>query len=549
MSSNEKYGYEAEDVRRHARGAWLEILTRLAPELDEAVAKAPRHVTCPFPEHGGKNDFRLFRDAAETGGGVCTCGTSHDGFELLMRLNGWSFGEALREVGDLTGAPRKEYRKQEARKVEKPRRAEVTQEVLPEDMGAPVKVHQGTLEDFGRAPFRFDKKNSVSFFVKIKQRSGGVHTLWGVDLEPALQAVNAEVGHEVVLRNHGKQPVKILIQPTREGEAPREREAYKNVWRCTNLTLPDEPRNNLDDIENPGDEPALSNEEPEARIVKTKAKRKQAPAKSDSWMEEAKRKSAMREERRKKSDARIQQQHADLWNQCISTGTDMASPIHRYLHSRGITISMTRRDYLSADHVRFCPSTSYYEENEEKKYEKVGDFPALVCAVRAPDGEILTLHRTYLTSDGQKAPVESARKMMPVPQEVKLGGGAIRVGAPLNGYLGVAEGLESALAATQGTGIPCWSTVNAALLAQFEPPKDVHTVVVFADKDRSRTGELAAAQLQARLEAEGIKVVIMLPPQAIPANGKGIDWNDVLIEHGLLGFPCRRSLDRMLKST
>lgn len=535
----EKYGYDADVVRSHARGAWLEILSRLAPTLDDAIARSPRHVTCPFPDHGGEKDFRLFRDAAETGGGVCTCGTSHDGFELLMRANGWNFSDTLREVGDLIGAPKKVYGGGNAAVKQQAVKGELAQ---PEKLGKAVRKYVGRITEFGVAPFRFDENNSESFFVKLEDRKGAEQQVWGVDLEPALKAANAQVGHVVVLSNHGRQPVKLLIQPTQKGEKAKEREVYKNVWRCKNVTKPEmaeDVNSSQDSVEEELDAPIRNQVADDGH---------QGRHNSLSWLEAAKSKAAKREEKRKKSDARAQQAHADLWNQCIGTNAVMASPFHRYLHGRGINITMTRKDYLTPENVRFSISSPYYEENEEKRYEKIGDFPALVCAVRSPEGEILTLHRTYLTSDGKKAPVDSARKMMPVAHDVRLGGSAIRLGQPQNGYLAVAEGLETALAATQGSGIPCWSTVNASLLAQFEPPKDVHTLVIFADKDRSRTGEIAAAQLQARLETEGVKVLIMVPPQAIPEGEKGIDWNDVLKQHGLLGFPCRRLMDRMLKS-
>lgn len=535
-----KYSYDADQVRNHAKGAWLQILERLAPELGDAIDRAPRHVDCPFPGHGGAKDFRLFRDAAETGGGVCTCGTSHDGFELLMKLYGWSFADTLKEVGDLIGAPKKvfERREKKARVNGKPAQ-EVT--ALPENLGKPVRTAAGKLVDFGTAPYNFDKKNSQSFFVKLERRDGAIHTVWGVELEPAMKAAKAEVGHVVVFKNYGRQPVVIVEQPRSKGDEPREREVYKNIWRCENRTAPVEEETDEVEADDFEDAVELNNEQKPAR-ARTK------PASNPDWVAEAKANAAKREERNKRRDERVQQNHADTWNQCVSTEADMASPLHRYLHGRGINITLTRKAYLSPENVRFAVSTPYHEENEENRYEKIGDFPALVCAVRAPNGDIMTLHRTYLTGNGEKAPVENARKMMPVPASVKLAGSAIRLGEPQAGYLGVAEGFETALAATQGTGIPCWSTVSAGLLAQFEPPKDVHTVVVFADKDRSRTGEVAAAQLQARLEAEGVRVIVMLPPQAIPTNAKSIDWNDVLQEHGLLGFPDRRRIDRMLKS-
>ncbi|MBZ3672428.1 hypothetical protein JT305_10370 [Salmonella enterica subsp. enterica serovar Senftenberg] len=77
-------------------------LAALAPHLEPALRKHGRHVSCPI--HGGKDGFRLFKDAHLTGGGVCnTCGANHDGFELLMWLNNWDFKQCLSEVGDYLG--------------------------------------------------------------------------------------------------------------------------------------------------------------------------------------------------------------------------------------------------------------------------------------------------------------------------------------------------------------------------------------------------------------------------------------------------------------
>lgn len=68
---------------------WVEILSVLAPELEEALdnynSKVP-HVPCPG--HGGTDGFRLFKDVNSTGGGVCnTCGYFKDGFRLLAWIN------------------------------------------------------------------------------------------------------------------------------------------------------------------------------------------------------------------------------------------------------------------------------------------------------------------------------------------------------------------------------------------------------------------------------------------------------------------------------
>lgn len=99
-------------VRALAEGHWLDILPALAPgRFDAAIANLGRKVTCPF--HGGENDFRFAlkpegkekRTTAESGRAFCSCGPYVDGFAVLVRANGWTFNEAVRNVfGWLKGA-------------------------------------------------------------------------------------------------------------------------------------------------------------------------------------------------------------------------------------------------------------------------------------------------------------------------------------------------------------------------------------------------------------------------------------------------------------
>lgn len=111
MSSKlDQYRQWRDEVRRAADGRWLEILVALAPELAHAAEKKPHHVPCPSPAHNtgrdkpSKDGFRFFKDANRTGGGCCnTCGARHDGFEMLMWLNGWRFREALEAVASHLG--------------------------------------------------------------------------------------------------------------------------------------------------------------------------------------------------------------------------------------------------------------------------------------------------------------------------------------------------------------------------------------------------------------------------------------------------------------
>ena len=93
---------QIETVRPYLNGQWLQVLAALVPELDAAIARKGRHVACPV--HGGRDGFRLFKDAEYTGGGVCnTCGIFHDGFELLSWINGWNFAQSIEAIGQVLG--------------------------------------------------------------------------------------------------------------------------------------------------------------------------------------------------------------------------------------------------------------------------------------------------------------------------------------------------------------------------------------------------------------------------------------------------------------
>lgn len=90
------------DVRPVAQGQWLSILAHVAPALAEAIERHPRHVACPV--HGGKDGFRLYKNADDTGGGICnTCGAFSDGFALICWCNGWQLPDALKAVADYLG--------------------------------------------------------------------------------------------------------------------------------------------------------------------------------------------------------------------------------------------------------------------------------------------------------------------------------------------------------------------------------------------------------------------------------------------------------------
>lgn len=89
---------DARKVKQAARGQWLDIISCLAGSLATAAKKPGAHFPCPV--HGGKDGFRFFKDANDTGGGICnTCGSFDDGFKMLQWINDYTFPEAVADVG------------------------------------------------------------------------------------------------------------------------------------------------------------------------------------------------------------------------------------------------------------------------------------------------------------------------------------------------------------------------------------------------------------------------------------------------------------------
>jgi putative DNA primase/helicase len=157
--------------------------------------------------------------------------------------------------------------------------------------------------------------------------------------------------------------------------------------------------------------------------------------------------------------------------------------VERYLHGRGL-----RLDTLPAS-IRLHPGLDYYEGGKP-----IGKFAAMLATVTSPTGQPVSIHRTYL-QDARKAPVATQKKLM---QGLPLAGAAIRL-APLSRTLGIAEGIETALAASELFNVPVWSCISASGIESFEPPEGVHEIVIFSDNDQNFAGQKAAYTAAHRL--------------------------------------------------
>lgn len=69
----------------------------------------------------------------------------------------------------------------------------------------------GKIIDHGSAKYQFDEKNSKSYYIQLEKRNGEKTTIWGVDLERALQASGKDLFDDVILEFKGKQFVTVEI--------------------------------------------------------------------------------------------------------------------------------------------------------------------------------------------------------------------------------------------------------------------------------------------------------------------------------------------------
>lgn len=190
------------------------------------------------------------------------------------------------------------------------------------------------------------------------------------------------------------------------------------------------------------------------------------------------------------------------------------SHVGRYLVHRGLG---ALQNAPSALRMAALP---YFEDGAER-----GVFPVMLGEVTAPNGVRVGLHRTYVSSEGRKAPVPRPKKLSRTSGP--LAGASIKMFEPavMGGKLtlGVAEGIETALACSLGSGIPTWSCVSAWGIKSFEWPTGLQSLVVFADNDASGVGQAAARELAGRAAAAGLECRVAIPEAA------DTDWLDAYV--------------------
>lgn len=194
--------------------------------------------------------------------------------------------------------------------------------------------------------------------------------------------------------------------------------------------------------------------------------------------------------------------NAALWAKTVPV-TD-GDPVALYLRRRGLAGPVP-------EHLHLHPRLTYWDGGDR------GSYPAMVTPLIRADGEVLALHRTYLTADGSKAPVPTVKKLTGAAGP--LAGAYIPLHDPQQGVIGIAEGIETAQAAHLASGLPTVAAYCAGSLAAYTWPPGVRRIVVFADADPA--GAAAAQTLKARAMRAGLSVAVMTPTTP------GADWCDV----------------------
>lgn len=215
----------------------------------------------------------------------------------------------------------------------------------------------------------------------------------------------------------------------------------------------------------------------------------------------------------RRSDADKREAMASVWARARPLdGEDLAS---RYLKSRNIDLPI----YPAA--LRFLSDMPFYPDGGGMRL-----LPCMLAKFAAADGKSAILHRSFLEEPGRRATGIKKGVLMPgvVPP-----GGAVRMGEASE-TMGVAEGLETAMAASILHNLPVWACLSTTGLMKWEPPDLCRHVLIFGDVDPKFGGQMAAYALAHKLAARrGFVVDTRFPdPDYAPVDANKVDWADVL---------------------
>lgn len=239
------------------------------------------------------------------------------------------------------------------------------------------------------------------------------------------------------------------------------------------------------------------------------ARNDQTPAELEAMRRQIQQAAREREAVQRSQWARNHLSNIALWKATQPAGDAVRS----YLAARGLG------KWHVPDLIRQHPGLAYWDTDDDGVMHQLGTYPAMIAPLVSTDGRLLAIHRTYL-GDDCKADVPTPKKLTAAAGP--LNGAYIPLALPRGGVIGISEGIETAAAASIGSGLPTVAAYCANALSGFQWPKGIERIVIFADNDQA--GQQAAATLAQRAMQSGLTTKILTPTKP------GADWADVLQE-------------------
>lgn len=225
-----------------------------------------------------------------------------------------------------------------------------------------------------------------------------------------------------------------------------------------------------------------------------------------------------------------------IWQEAKPLQAD--DPVCFYLRQRGIN---TGTWITPPSTIRFHAALPYWTQLSDGTFIQLGTYSAMISRIDDIHGELQGLHLTYLQAQytrkdnkgsayravWQKAEIRHPETGLQLPIKKmrtrtsgSLNGASVQLFSPSESkqassppekHLIVAEGIETALAASELFGLPAWAALSANGIKQFEPPENTRILIV-ADNDIPRpVGYEAAHDLAVKLIKRGCHVQIWQP--------------------------------------
>ncbi|WP_284210057.1 DUF7146 domain-containing protein [Methylorubrum aminovorans] len=194
------------------------------------------------------------------------------------------------------------------------------------------------------------------------------------------------------------------------------------------------------------------------------------------------------ERREAEDDARRQRSALTIWNAATDPRGTIVSD---YLRSRGLDLF----DEIAGEAIRFHPRCPW----------GTGLVQAMVAAFRNFEtGEIIGIHRTALTTDGQKI----GRKMLGI-----AAGAAIMLDPceAVSFGLAIGEGIETSLSARQLGIRPAWALGSVDAIRTFPVLSGVEGLTVLSETGDSGASASACREVGTRWHRAERAVEIILP--------------------------------------